>query len=184
MLIWFVLMLIEPFVLACISPLPAHPTDAPVTPVLTAVSPASVTVSAVPLSGWSIFRHEQLGIAFHYPPGWQAYDYTAAFVRFTDTKQGEEAFNVVNGGFTVDTVSDFLEHIAPTVVMTRTLTLDGQPALFMQLQLNGAVGEYQSVAGIITPDKRTITIGNRTTNPMIFEQILTTVRFFTPINPP
>lgn len=142
----------------------------------------SSTATGIPLVQWPLYRHEQLGVEFRYPPELTPYDETSAFVRFTDTDHAarpEEAFNVVNGGFPIGAVSEFVEQIGLAIVMTETFQIDGQSALYMQLEEQNTRG-YQSVVGILTPDQRTITMGNRTVDSAILRQILCTIHFFSP----
>ncbi len=137
--------------------------------------------SATPMSfvsSWSIYRHESLGVEVQYPTGWQV-DSTHAFVWFCDIPQAKECFNIVNASFGVKQPTDFLAHIGVPVEMTRTLNLDGQPALFVEFKAAPESEGYVSMVGVITPYRRELTIGNRTDRE-IFKQVLSTIKFFKP----
>lgn len=152
---------------------------------LSTLAPASLTIPS-DLSAWPEYRHEPLGITVRYPPGWRPHERTQAFIRFDDPgdNQGDEAFNIVNAPFPVRTVTDFAQYIDLPVAITRTITVDGQPALYLELEAEPKAAGYLSVVAILTPYHRAVTVGNRTVTPELFEQILSTMRFFEPINPP
>jgi hypothetical protein len=140
-----------------------------------------------PLAQWAIYQHKALGIEIRHPPNWYPYDYTSAFVRFCaeETCVEGELFNIVNAPFDpIERASDFLDRIGPTVIATKTLVIDGQPALFMQLQGDDAAAGYQSVVGLIRPDGHTVIVSNQGVAPALFEQILSTIRYIEAINPP
>lgn len=150
------------------------------------VTISTTSAPTAALVQWPLYRHEQLGVAFRHPPEWTPYDETPAFVRFADADhaaQPKEAFNVVNGGFRIESVSDFVEQISLPIVMTETLQIDGQSAIYLQLEEQNP-GEYQSIVGILTPHQRTVTLGNRTVDSSTFKQILSTIRFFSPMRAP
>lgn len=159
---------------------PAPVIDLPVRPT---PLPAS-TAATADVAQWPEYRHEQLGVSVRYPSDWQPWDRTAAAIRFGKSGQ-DEAFNVVNAGVQLDTISDFLQHIEPAATFTRTIQVDGQPALFMRFEpTQAAAAGYQSVVGILMPDGRAITVGNKTVDPIQFEQIVRTIRLFEPTLPP
>lgn len=135
-------------------------------------------VATTSLDQWQTYRHEWLGVELRYPPEWQSWDETSAFVRFaaSDKRPLEEAFSIVQANFPIDTVTDFKTDLP--VAMTRTITLDNQPALLMQIEPGEQAAGFTSVVFVITPDKQMLTIGNRTVEPALFEKILGTVRFF------
>lgn len=138
------------------------------------------------LSEWPEYRHEPLGVTVRYPPGWRPHDRTQAFIRFDDPddNQGDEAFNIVNAPFPAKTIADFAQYIDVPVAMTSTITVDGQPALYLELEVEPTAPGYQSVVAILTPYHRAVTVANQTVPPELFKQILSTMRFFEPINPP
>ncbi len=139
-----------------------------------------IQFSAAPADAslWPVFEHNALGVQISYPAGWDV-DTTPAFVRFADPERAEESFDVVNAGFPMEGPADFLVHLGLPTVATETLTLDGQPALYVELGPSPAAEGYRSVVVVITPDGRGLTLGNRTDRET-FERAVHTVRFFTP----
>jgi hypothetical protein len=145
-----------------------------------ATTPTPPKETLPPLSEWPVYRHNSLGVQVSYPPGWQIDSTPASLWFFAPNGQ---SFNVVNAGFPMSTPTDFLNYLGPPVLRTETLVLDGQPALYVHLQSVPEAEGYHSVVAVITPDGRGLTIGNKS-DPLIFEQVLTTIRFFSPTNPP
>lgn len=89
-----------------------------------------------PLAQWPRYRHEWLGVTLHYPVGWQPFDETSAFIRFGDPNivPLSEAFPLVQANFPVHSVTDFTQFVSVPILITRTITLDSQPALFIQIE--------------------------------------------------
>lgn len=141
-------------------------------------TPAASTGLA-PASGWPIYRHP-LGVEVRYPPGWRV-DSTGAFVHFFDGSQGKQEFDIVSYDG-LKQASDFLDDVGSRAAMTKTLSLDGQPAVFVQIRDPASFEGYTSVVAVVTPDGRGLTIGNKT-DPALFEQVLDSVRFFKPSEP-
>lgn len=135
-----------------------------------------------PLAEWPTYRHEGLGVALHYPVGWQPFDETSAFIRFgdSDIQPRSEAFNLVQANLPVHSMTDFTLFFSLPILITRTITLDNQPALFIQIKPGEHDQGYKSVVFVIGPDQQMLTLGNRSVEPALFEQILSTIRFFKP----
>ena len=149
-------------------------------------APLNETNTLSPISEWSIYRHAALGVEVRYPTGWEPYDYTQAFIRFREHNGADEAFNIVNASFgLMHTPADFLKYVEPTmtIAITRTLVIDGQPAIFIQFKPGEQAAGYQSMVGLIRPDGHTLTVGNHTVDPVLFEQIISTIRFFEVVEP-
>lgn len=153
------------------------------TAALTSTPIPSLNETLPPLSEWPVYRHNSLGVEVSYPPAWQV-DSTPCFVWFNDPNTPDQGFNVANASFDppMRTPVDFLDHLGPPVLMTETLTLDGLPALLVRLQPVPEAEEFHSVVAVVTSDGRGLTIGGKG-DPVIFNQVLTTIRFFVPMNP-
>jgi hypothetical protein len=127
-----------------------------------------------PASEWPIYRHP-MGVEVRYPPGWRV-DSTGMFVHFCDGPAAGQCFDIVNHSG-LKQPSDFPIEVGSQVAMTKTLTLDGQPAVFVQIRDSSSFEGYTSVVAVVTPYGRGLTIGNRT-DAALFEQVLRSIRFF------
>lgn len=152
----------------------------PRTPLTDIATPAPADVATAPsTSDWPIHRHENLGFEVRYPPNWVV-DSQEWFVWFFDSSLNTtQSFNIANANFGMKDPEEFLQHLGPPMAFTRTLTLDGQRALFVQLQDVPEAERYNSVVAVVTPYGENLTIGSRC-DPILFEQVLSTIHFFKP----
>ena len=98
---------------------------------------------------------------------------------FTDSSQPSQSFNIANANFGMKEPEEFLLHLGPPAVLTQTLYLDGQPALYVELAAVPEAEDYESVVAVMTSYGENLTIGSRC-DPVLFEQILSTAHFFKP----
>lgn len=150
-------------------------------------SPLSVpTATAAPdVAQWPEYRHEPLGLSVRYPPDWQPYDRYATFVRFNDPydfAEGE-AFNLstVAEGVTPETITHLAQYTGPPATVLRQLIVDGQPALYIEIEAGTDSVGPRSLVAILAPDERILSVTNYTVDPAQFEKIVSTVRLFTPV---
>ncbi len=130
------------------------------------------------VSLWPIYRHKALGVQISFPPGWKV-DETPALARFSDPQVVGGSLDVVNAGFPMSTPAEFVDFLGPPAVMTYTMTLDGQPALYVELQPRDTEDSYRAVVAVLTPAGQGLTIGNKAEK-TIFHKALSSIRFFAP----
>ena len=182
-ILWLVLALGLWALAACVPPAPPS-SPATVTPetgvagLAATPIPAASTGEISEVSAWRVHRHENLGVEVRYPPTWQV-DSQEWFVWFNSDSHSSQGFNIANANFGMTTPDEFLDHLEIPVEMTRTVTLDGQRALFVGLQPVPEAQGYRSVVAIVTPYGENLTVGNRGDS-AVFRQALATLRFFEP----
>lgn len=143
---------------------------------LTLPSTPAPSSSLPPASEWPNYRHP-LGVEVRYPPGWRV-DSTGESVHFCDGPKAGQCFDIVNHSG-LKQASDFLREVGSQAVMTKTLNLDGQPAVFVQVRDPTSFEGYKTVVAVVTPYGRGLTIGNKM-DATIFAQVLNSIRFFKP----
>jgi hypothetical protein len=143
-------------------------------PEQTATRTGVTTGSSGPITSWTDFRDDSLGFQIEYPSTWKI-DAEDSWVLFYDADT-EQSFNVARGNWIKRLPNDFLDHLAGTVAMTRTLTVDNRPAVLAQFEPGSALGEYDSQVAVIAPDGWGFAIGNKT-KPEIFDRALASINF-------
>lgn len=143
-------------------------------PAHTSTPASSTTTASEPVTSWTAFRNDLLGLQIEYPSTWKV-DPEESWVLFYDPETNQ-AFNVARGDWIKRLPNDFLDHLARTAAMTQTLTVDNRPAVLAQFAPGSALGDYNGQVAVITQDGRGFIIGSKT-DPEIFRLVLTGIVF-------
>jgi Tol biopolymer transport system component len=142
------------------------------------------TGNVPPLSDWPVFRHEGLGFELQYPPGWKV-ESDPAYVWFNDPLDPvKQAFNVASASYDPPMLApeDFLQHLQAPLLSSESITVDGFPALRVQVEPVPDMAGFNTVIAVIRPGEKNLIIGSRG-DPAVLDMVLPTIRFFEPQAP-